>query len=77
MQKTEDGNPYFSAIINNLMGSFALFSSNSITEEEQVELLKIDAVGWGNNDLPVKEVEVTMPGENSLIGGIMAQWKIC
>ena len=59
------------------MGSFALFSSNSITEEEQVELLKIDAVGWGNNDLPVKEVEVTMPGENSLIGGIMAQWKIC
>ena len=66
--KTENDNPYSSAIINNLMGSFALFSSNPTIEEEQVELLKIDAVGWGNNDLPVKELEVTMPGENSSMG---------
>jgi len=66
--KTEDGNPYSSAIINNLMGSFALFSSNPIIEEGQAESLKIDAVGWGDNKLPVKEVEVTMPGENSSMG---------
>jgi len=71
---TNEGLPYSSAIINNSEGSFALFSSNpinneEITEEEKIEqtkLLKIDAVGWGNNNLPVKEKEVTLVGEESI-----------
>jgi len=72
---TEDDVPYSSAIINNSMGSFALFSSNPIIEDEelteedrveQAKLLKIDAVGWGDNDLPVKENEVTNSGEGSM-----------
>ena len=73
--KTKDDIPYSSAIINNSMGSFALFSSNPIIEDEELEegykieqakLLKIDAVGWGNNDLPVKECEATSAGDGSI-----------
>ncbi len=73
--KTDKGEPYSSAIINNSMGSFALFSASPIIEDqeateedkiEQAKLLKIDAVGWGDNNLPVKETEVTNPGEGSI-----------
>ncbi|MDD2274565.1 MAG: lamin tail domain-containing protein [Candidatus Pacebacteria bacterium] len=66
--KNENGNPYSSAIINNFNGSFSLFNSNPVInneellEEEKVEMaksFKIDVVAWGDNSLPVREGEVT------------------
>ncbi len=65
--KNEKGNPYSSPIINNLNGSFSLFNSNPIiddeelSEEEKINMaksFKVDVVAWGDNSLPVREGEV-------------------
>ncbi|MDD3386734.1 MAG: hypothetical protein PHX92_02290, partial [Candidatus Pacebacteria bacterium] len=64
----QDGLPYSSQLLGNSDGSVGVFLNELAEEDLTVELarqLKVDVVGWGDNDFPVKEEKSLVIGNNN------------